>query len=111
MSFTSPVHTSSHTPKLSRPPLLTMTRRVPPTVQRPCGVQLARASWSRWDNAKQRALPTQTRASAFAIAAVIMSSVSATSATSLPAPMTRRKQALHGSRMMPAGVATWRPER
>src|SRR5215213_6036033 len=51
------------------------------------------------------------RASAFAIAAVILSSVSATSATSLPAPIARRKQALHGSRMMPAGVATWRPER
>ena len=75
MSLTGPVATSSHRSKLSRPPLLT----IHPTLQRPFGVQLARASSSRSGNASQRSLLRQTRASAFAIAAVIMSSVSSAS--------------------------------
>jgi hypothetical protein len=45
----------------------------------PLGVRLARASSSRSGNATQRSLPTQTRASALAIAAVIMASVSSAS--------------------------------
>jgi site-specific DNA recombinase len=62
-SFTNRVATSSQTSKLSRPPRLT----IQPTLQRPFGVQLWRASSSRSGKAKQRPEPTQTRASAFAI--------------------------------------------
>src|SRR5687768_13029559 len=72
MSVTSPVRTSSQTSKLSRPPLLT----IQPTLQRPFGAQVSRASCNRSGNAKQRSEPTQTRASAFAIAAAISASVS-----------------------------------
>jgi hypothetical protein len=63
ISFTKPVATSSQTSKLSRPPRLT----IQPTLQRPFGVQLWRASSSRSGKAKQRPEPTQTRASALAI--------------------------------------------
>jgi hypothetical protein len=81
MSFTSPVATSSQTSKLSRPPRLT----IHPTLQRPFGVQVSRAACTGSGSAKQRGLPTQTRASALAIAAVISSSVSSGSVTVLTA--------------------------
>jgi hypothetical protein len=77
-----------------------MTLRVPPTLQCPFGVQVRRASWSRSGNAKHRSEPTQTRASALAMAAAIISSVSSTSAMPLltkadakrPDPDLRRHQ-------------------
>jgi hypothetical protein len=80
MSLTSPVAISSQTSLLSRPPLLT----IQPTLQRPFGVQVSRAACKGSGSAKQPGLPTQTRASAFAIAAAIISSVNSTSATALP---------------------------
>ena len=90
MGLTIPVRTSSYTSQLSRPPLLTMTLRVPPTLHHPFGMQDWRASSSRSGNGLQRALPTQTRASAFAIAAAIIFAVSLTADMALPA-----YQALH----------------
>lgn len=56
-----------------------------PAEQRPFDVQDWRSSCSRSGHAKQRSLPTQTRASAFAIAAAIITSVRSTALTSLPA--------------------------
>jgi hypothetical protein len=72
ISLTKPVLTSSHTFQLSRPPLLT----IQPTLHRPFGVQVFLASTTGYGKAKQRSEPTQTRASALAIAAVIIASVS-----------------------------------
>ena len=47
MILTSPELTSSQTSQLSRPPRLTTQ----PTLQRPLGVQVSRASSSRWGKA------------------------------------------------------------
>lgn len=80
MSLTSPVLTSSHTSPLSWPPSLTTQ----PTLQRPFAVQVSRAAYNGSGSAKQRGLPTQIRASALAIAAAIMSSVSSGSVTTSP---------------------------